>query len=230
MFLLDWPGGSWEATLRISLTILALYLAALWVTLVFWTYRDIRQRTRDPIIQTVAVLLVLVFFLPGHWIYLILRPRYTLTELYERSLEEEALLQELEDQKACPGCNRRIVDEFLICPYCRASLKEPCRGCSRPLNRAWIACPYCGMEKPAPPRPVHRQPASQGRQRKTRQPAEPQRAASERAEPRPRAAGPFAPRPAPSAQGGNGRSTEQPQPAQRRQAVDEVGMIDATND
>ncbi len=159
MFLIDWPGGSWEATLRISLTILALYLAAIWVTLVFWTYRDIRQRTRDPILQTVAVLIVLVFFLPGHWIYLILRPRYTLAELYERSLEEEALLQELEDQKACPGCNRRIQDEFLICPYCRTSLKEPCRECTRPLNRAWLACPYCGVEKPPSQRPPSRQPA-----------------------------------------------------------------------
>ncbi len=171
MFLIDWPGGSWEATLRMTLTVLAIYLVVLWVTLVFWTYRDIRQRTRDPILQTVAVVLVLVFFLPGHWIYLILRPRYTLTELYERSLEEEALLQELEDQKACPGCNRRIQDDFLLCPYCRASLKEPCAGCSKPLNRAWQACPYCGVEKPAPVRPPQRQ---QGRV--TRGPRAPVRA------------------------------------------------------
>lgn len=156
MVLLEWPGGSWEASLRIVLTVLAIYLAVLWATLVFWTYRDIRQRTRDPIVQTVAVIVVLVFFLPGHWIYLILRPRYTLTELYERSLEEEALLQELEDQKACPSCNRRTSDDFLICPFCRASLKEPCRGCNRPLSRAWLSCPYCGADKPAPPRPQPR--------------------------------------------------------------------------
>ena len=134
MFLIGWPGGSWEASLRMGLTVLALYLGALWITLTFWTYRDIRQRTRDPIVQTVAVILVLLFFLPGHWIYLILRPRYTLAEMYERSLEEEALLQELEDQKACPTCKRRIQEDFLICPSCRTSLKEPCRGCQKPLN------------------------------------------------------------------------------------------------
>jgi len=156
MVLLEWPGGSWEASLRIVLTVLAIYFAVLWATLVFWTYRDIRQRTRDPIVQTVAVLVVLIFFLPGHWVYLILRPRYTLTELYERSLEEEALLQELEDQKACPSCNRRTQDDFLICPFCRTTLKEPCRGCSKPLARAWLSCPFCGMEKPAPPRPQPR--------------------------------------------------------------------------
>ncbi|MBA4181937.1 MAG: hypothetical protein C0506_15205 [Anaerolinea sp.] len=162
MFLASWPGGSWEATVKYVVAITALYLSAIWLTLVFWTYRDIRQRTRDPILQTVAVLLVLVFFLPGHWIYLIVRPRYTLAEMYERSLEEEALLQELEDQKACPTCKRRVLDEYLICPSCRTQLKESCRSCTKPLSYAWVACPYCGLEKPpregVGPRPVRQVP------------------------------------------------------------------------
>lgn len=147
IFAVGWPGGDWQATLRLTLIILAIYLAAIWLTLIFWAFRDIRQRTRDPIIQFVAVLLVGVFFLPGHWIYLILRPRYTLTELYERSLEEESLLQDLEDQKACPTCKRRVLDEFLICPSCRTQIKEPCRACAKPLSYAWLACPFCGLEK-----------------------------------------------------------------------------------
>jgi RNA polymerase subunit RPABC4/transcription elongation factor Spt4 len=145
--------------------IAVLYLAAIWLTLVFWTYRDIRQRTRDPILQTVAVLLVLLFFLPGHWIYLIVRPRQTLAEMYERSLEEEALLQELEDQKACPTCKRRVQDDYLICPSCRTQLKESCRSCSRPLSYAWLACPYCGLEKPPRegfgPRPARQLPRTE---------------------------------------------------------------------
>ncbi len=163
MFLIDWPGGSWEATARMTLMVLVLYLAALWITLVFWTYRDVRQRSRDPIVQTFAVLLVLLLFLPGHWIYLILRPRYTLSELYERSLEEEALLQELEDQKSCPTCKRRVHDDFLMCPSCRTALKEACRQCAKPLQYAWVACPYCGTEKP--PRPQARPTATPTTQR-----------------------------------------------------------------
>lgn len=153
MTLVSVPDVDWVGYAKTTGLILGLYLAAIWLTLVFWTYRDIRQRSRDPILQTVSVLLVLLFFLPGHWIYLILRPRYTLTELYERSLEEEALLQELEDQKACPTCKRRVLDDFLICPSCRTQLKEPCRSCQRPLSYAWIACPYCGLEKP--PRDIY---------------------------------------------------------------------------
>ena len=179
MFLVGWPGGSWEATLRGVLIVIAVYLGALWLTLVFWTYRDIRQRTRDPIVQAIAVLLVLVFFLPGHWIYVILRPRYTLTELYERSLEEEALLQDLEDQKACPTCKRRVMDDFLVCPSCRTQLKEPCRSCAKPLSYAWVACPFCGLEKA--PREGHPQRGTRGPQRPGNAPAGPGRQAAQMA-------------------------------------------------
>jgi RNA polymerase subunit RPABC4/transcription elongation factor Spt4 len=149
MTLVSVPGSDYLVYAKTVALVAGLYVAAIWLTLVFWAYRDIRQRSRDPILQTVSVLLVLLFFLPGHWIYLILRPRFTLTELYERSLEEEALLQELEDQKACPTCKRRVHDDFLICPSCRTQLKEPCRSCQRPLSYAWLACPFCGLEKPA---------------------------------------------------------------------------------
>jgi RNA polymerase subunit RPABC4/transcription elongation factor Spt4 len=195
----SWPGGSWEATVRYVLALLLIYLAAVWVALVFWTYRDIRQRTRDPVLQTVAVLLVLLFFLPGHWVYLIVRPRYTLAELYERSLEEEALLQELEDQKACPTCKRRVQDDFLVCPSCRTQLKEPCRQCGRPLSYAWVACPYCGLEKPPREgfgaRPVR---PPQPRQYSA-QPAPAPRAPAQRAA-APQPARPAAPPPAPAPQ------------------------------
>ncbi len=143
----DWPGGSWQDTVRLVLTVLSIYGAIIWVALIFWVFRDIRQRTRDPIMQLIAVLLVLAGFLPGHWIYLILRPRQTLTELYERSLEEEAILQDLDDQKACPACRRRVRDDYLVCPFCLVELKERCEACDKPLDFGWLACPYCGHEK-----------------------------------------------------------------------------------
>ena len=143
----DWPGGSWQDTVRLVLTVLSIYGAVIWVALIFWVFRDIRQRTRDPIMQLISILLVLAFFLPGHWVYLILRPRQTLTELYERSLEEEAILQDLDDQKACPACRRRVRDDYLVCPFCLVDLKERCEACDKPLDFGWLACPYCGHEK-----------------------------------------------------------------------------------
>jgi hypothetical protein len=41
------------------------FLVALWISLVIWTYRDIRTRARDPLVHTLATLLVAVLNLPG---------------------------------------------------------------------------------------------------------------------------------------------------------------------
>src|SRR5574342_676157 len=89
------------------------FLAALWLSLVIWTYRDIRGRARDPLARILAVLVVAVLFLPGIVIYLILRPARTLEEEYQQTLEEEALLHSIEDASLCPGCGRRIKDNWM---------------------------------------------------------------------------------------------------------------------
>jgi RNA polymerase subunit RPABC4/transcription elongation factor Spt4 len=144
---MDWPGGSWENAAALAVTIAAAYLLVLWISIVAWTYRDIRDRSRDPAFQVVALLLVLVFNIMGWVIYMILRPAETLTEAYARSLEEEAVLQELEEQGICPSCKRYVTGEFVICPYCRTQLKEPCSNCGRPLSFNWVACPFCSTTR-----------------------------------------------------------------------------------
>jgi hypothetical protein len=90
------------------------FVAALWIALVIWTYRDIRTRARDPLVQILSTLLVAVLNLPGILVYLILRPQRTLEEEYQRTLEEEALLQALEDMPLCPGCERRVKDDWQV--------------------------------------------------------------------------------------------------------------------
>jgi Double zinc ribbon len=141
--LVSWPGGSWQDTVKIVAAILITYIAVLWVAGLIWVYRDIRDRSRDPFYQALSVFMVLVFNLPGLWLYLILRPKLTLREAYELTLEEEALLQELEDQKGCPTCHRRVLDDYIVCPSCTTQLKEPCPNCGKPLSYSWTACPYC---------------------------------------------------------------------------------------
>jgi RNA polymerase subunit RPABC4/transcription elongation factor Spt4 len=136
-------GGSWQNAAALAATLGGAYVLVFWISVVAWTYRDIRERSRDAAFQVVAVLLVLVFNFLGLVIYLILRPRETLAEAYARSLEEEALLQELEEQGICPSCKRYITGDFVICPYCRTQLKEPCIKCGRPLSFNWLVCPYC---------------------------------------------------------------------------------------
>jgi len=133
--------------------LLAAFLTATWIGAVIWAFRDIRSRSRDIFAQVLATLMVLVFFplfpVPGLLLYLILRPRETLAEIYERSLEEEVLLQGIEERLACPGCNRRIEDAFMICPTCHTRLKKACPSCGRLLHLRWNICPYCGAVQTA---------------------------------------------------------------------------------
>jgi len=126
----------------------AAFAAALWLSLIIWTYRDIRRRARDPLVRILAILVVAVLFLPGILIYLILRPQRTQEEEFQQTLEEEALLQSIEDSALCPGCGRRVKDEWVACPSCYTRLKKPCHQCSRPIELSWNLCPYCGTPAP----------------------------------------------------------------------------------
>ena len=124
------------------------FLAALWIALVIWTYRDIRARARDPLVQILSALLVAVLNLPGVLVYLILRPARTLEEEYQHTLEEESLLQALEELPLCPGCERRVKDDWQVCPNCHTKLKKPCHHCGKLMELPWNVCPYCGTPVP----------------------------------------------------------------------------------
>ncbi len=132
-------------------------LAAFWLAMIIWAYRDMRARSRDALAQLVVAVMVAVLTVPGLLIYLFLRPRETLSEAYERSLEEEALLQEIEEKPSCPGCKQRVQEDWQACPNCHTRLKRPCTRCGRMLDLAWDLCPYCATSVPnfAADRPVH---------------------------------------------------------------------------
>jgi RNA polymerase subunit RPABC4/transcription elongation factor Spt4 len=126
----------------------AAFLVALWLALIIWTFRDIKARARDPLSRILAVLVVAVLFLPGILIYLILRPSRTLEDEYQQTLEEEALLQAIEESPVCPGCGRRIKDNWSICPNCHTKLRKNCHHCGKLMELPWNICPYCGTPAP----------------------------------------------------------------------------------
>ncbi len=119
------------------------YTATLWLTLVIWTFRDAQARSTDLFVQLISTLFVALFNLPGLVLYLILRPHETLAEQYERSLEEETLLQDLKQDMLCPSCQHVIQAEFQMCPRCRMRLKRQCPDCDKMLDLDWTTCPYC---------------------------------------------------------------------------------------
>jgi RNA polymerase subunit RPABC4/transcription elongation factor Spt4 len=156
----------------------------LWLSIVVWVYRDIRERTRDLGLQVLALFVGVLFFpgfnIPGLALYLMLRPRETLEEAYARSLEEEALLREIGDEGMCPSCRRFVERTWRICPFCATQLKDICSRCEQLLSFNWVACPYCGTERrginvpePAPAVVASAAPASPGRTAVAEPPAAP---------------------------------------------------------
>ena len=148
---ISWPGGSPESTGIIAGVIVGAYFSALWLAAILWTIRDIRERSQDPVTQFIAVATVILFSLAGWVLYLVLRPGLTIAEVYDRQLEEEALLQDLQHQLACPQCGVDVQEDFVACPHCGTALKALCHSCSRPLPFTWRICPWCSVARqPAP--------------------------------------------------------------------------------
>jgi hypothetical protein len=158
MLLAIWDGGAWQDLARIAVIGVVAYVLVLWVAALVWTYRDVASRTSDTFTQTIALILVLVFNIPGLLIYLVLRPKDTLMDAYDRQLEAEALLHEIQEQATCPRCRRKVDQDFTACPYCRSALRTPCEQCRRPLEASWVLCPYCRADRPqlAPAAPAER--------------------------------------------------------------------------
>lgn len=128
----------------------AAFGAAIQFSIVVWTFMDIRSRSRDKLVWFFATLLVLLFTVFGLVVYLILRPHETLMQAYERSLEEEALLQEIEERPICPNCRHRVDTAYRVCPNCMHKLKDVCLNCERLVEPEWTVCPYCTVERKVP--------------------------------------------------------------------------------
>jgi len=130
--------------LQVMVAFFAAFAVALWISMIVWTFRDAKSRSRDPFAILLASLMTVIFGPLGLLLYFLLRPKVTLAELYERSLEEEALLQDLEERPRCPGCSRVVDNEWVVCPDCHTQLKRTCLNCGHGLHLRWNLCPYCG--------------------------------------------------------------------------------------
>lgn len=51
------------------------------------------------------------------------------------------------ETKSCPSCQTPLKDDFICCPFCRATLKVTCVSCDKTLEPEWVICPYCNTSK-----------------------------------------------------------------------------------
>ena len=135
---------------QFGLRAIGVYLVILWLASAYWAFRDMQQRSDNAILPYIAaagiILFTPIFFILAVWIYKIVRPHEKIGEVWERNLAEEALLAEVESIHHCPTCERRIDDEWIICPTCRTRLKRVCPNCSRLVGMDWSLCAWCGKD------------------------------------------------------------------------------------
>ena len=135
---------------QIGLRLIFIYIAILWIASAYWAFRDMQQRSDNAILPYLVaagiILFTPFFFIFAVWVYKIVRPHEKIGEVWERNLAEEALLAEVEAIRHCPTCERRVDDEWIICPSCRTRLNRVCPNCSRLVGLDWSLCAWCGKD------------------------------------------------------------------------------------
>jgi RNA polymerase subunit RPABC4/transcription elongation factor Spt4 len=135
---------------QIGARLIFLYIAVLWIATAYWAFRDMQQRSDNAILPYLVaagiILFTPFFFIFAVWVYKIVRPHEKIGEVWERNLAEEALLAEVEAIHHCPTCERRVDDEWIICPSCRTRLNRVCPNCSRLVGLDWSLCAWCGKD------------------------------------------------------------------------------------
>jgi RNA polymerase subunit RPABC4/transcription elongation factor Spt4 len=136
--------------IQLGLRMIAIYLVILWIATAYWAFRDMQQRSDNAILPYLVaagiILFTPIFFVFAVWVYKIVRPHEKIGEVWERNLAEEALLAEVEAIHHCPTCERRVNEEWIICPSCRTRLNRVCPNCSRLVGLDWSLCAWCGKD------------------------------------------------------------------------------------
>jgi len=134
----------------VVVAVLGAFFFAFWIAMGIWTFNDIRSRSRDWLAIVLACLLVLIFPIIGLILYLMIRPKHTLAEVYDRALEEEALLREIEETVACITCGIPVKETWVYCPNCHHQLQHSCVSCKNLVRNDWEICVYCGTPQQNP--------------------------------------------------------------------------------
>jgi RNA polymerase subunit RPABC4/transcription elongation factor Spt4 len=129
---------------NLAINLFILFLAIIWLAMIYWTRADAKRRISDPVLVACATAASLFPFV-GTIVYMIVRPPEYLEDINERDLEmaaAEARLAQLA-YFACESCGQEVDKDFLVCPNCHSRLRDPCPSCHRPLDLTWNVCPYC---------------------------------------------------------------------------------------
>src|ERR1700681_4735190 len=106
--------GVESSGLNLVIDLLILFIAVVYLALIYWTYADARRRIADPMLIGCATAASFFPFV-GTLVYIILRPPEYLEDVQERELEiqaAEARLNGLE-RTLCPHCDYPVERDFV---------------------------------------------------------------------------------------------------------------------
>lgn len=110
-----------------GIVVLALYLLVMAFMLIIpiiigvYVYKDATRRGMNAIMWTLVAVFAPSFI--GLIIYLVVRENYS--------------------DLACPQCNTKITEQYVVCPGCGVKLKPACDNCGNPIQPEWKVCPRC---------------------------------------------------------------------------------------
>jgi glucan phosphoethanolaminetransferase (alkaline phosphatase superfamily) len=121
-------------TLKSVVIFVLLYFFVIWVIILIWITKDIKNRTNNIFLQILSILTVLIFTPFGLFLYLLIRPTKTLFEQYYSEIEHnlDSLLVDMIKNIwkknfniiSCLECSKYIQAEFKYCPYCKKKVNS----------------------------------------------------------------------------------------------------------
>ena len=138
-------------SLEVLLYALVAYFFFMWIAIVVWVSKDIRNRTHNWLYQIFCIFLVIFWTPLGVFFYLMFRPGKTLLEQeyeeYEEDEQDQQDFQTVSSQLSCFSCHKEIDARFKFCPHCCVELKHNCKWCGEEVLSHWKICPYCWISQ-----------------------------------------------------------------------------------
>ncbi len=137
-------------SLELFLYALVAYFFVIWIAIVIWVSKDIRNRTNSWLYQIFCIFLVIFGTPLAVFLYLMFRPGKTLLEQEYEEYEDEVQDENIESiasQLHCFSCHKEIHADFKFCPNCCVELKHNCKKCGEEVLSNWKICPYCGTSQ-----------------------------------------------------------------------------------
>ena len=142
-----------QPAVQLVLAVVAGYVVILWIATALWAFVDMRRRTVNvfaPYATAAAVIVASPLLFPlALLVHVVVRPAGTVADRRIGGLRDAALSFETERQ-TCPGCNKRVAADWLLCPSCRTTIAHRCEGCGHAVSAGWDACAWCGVSFAAP--------------------------------------------------------------------------------